>query len=295
MHIRLPMLLLLALLTACKSTPDAPPTGRTFQTGTIGIICRKASERGSVDAPGKPAEEFLRGMAGNVRSTVGALDGAGEVSNRNPLAAYAFGIPLGLTAAAAPVTGLVRAVATLPGQTSAQTVGQLERRLAGVIGADMAAAQLAAAAQQAGIPVVMSVSTTGESSAGSTAAQCAGLKQRGAATLVDVTVFGPSLALSGEYSSLACMVVAMRVSLFDASSGSPRKSFWVSQSVEPGRTLNSWSAHPETLLDATGQAMSDAVREFTRLLSVEGGQGEVVRRYQGSTRRSPVAALWTDD
>jgi hypothetical protein len=279
----LPALLLLSLVS-CRTVPETPLLVRKFSSGTLGIVCRGGSLHGSVDRPAAPGPAFVRASHRSLRASISAgISVTDELCNGDPWGAMFLGVPLMLTGAAAPVAGLVGAVATIPGQTPAKVAQELSERLAKASDPDAAAAQLSKAARRAGVPVASARGTSGAWDADAVTADCAGMRRHGATTLAHVTVFGPSLTLKREYSSLTHLEMAMSVSLYDTASGAVRRRFWVRHAVNPGRTLHSWHRQPSTLADAIGEALEGVAAEFAQRLSLEGGKGEVTRSYQASS------------
>jgi hypothetical protein len=200
-----------------------------------------------------------------------------------------IGIPLMLTGAAAPVAGLVGAVATIPGQTPVEVAEELSLRLAGASDPEAIAAKLASAARGAGVPVASARGAAADHDGSGITDDCAAVRRLGATTLAHITIYGPSLTLRREYSSLTHLEVAMRVTLCDAASGSVRRRFWVRHAVEPGRTLQAWYRQPGALAAAVDEAIREVSADFAKRLPLEGGEGEVTRRYEAHTDGSSKA------
>lgn len=284
------MCLLLVAMVSCRSVPDAGPTSRKFQPGTLGIVCRSGSLRGSVDRPASPGSAFVRVSSRSLKASINAgIDAMPGGCGENPWRTVFMAWPLMLTGAAAPVAGLVGAVATIPGQTPVEIIGELSQRLAGASNADAIAAKLASAAQGAGVPVASARGAAADGDASSITDDCAAARRSGATTLAQITVYGPSLTLRREYSSLTHLEVAMRVTLCDAGSGSVRRRFWVRHAVDPGRTLHSWYRQPRMLAAGVDEAIREVSADFAKRISVEGGEGEVTRRYEAHTDGSSKA------
>ena len=77
------MCLLLVSMVSCRSVPDAGPTARKFQPGTLGIVCRSGSLRGSVDRPASPGSAFARASSRSLKASIDAgiaatQEGCGE-------------------------------------------------------------------------------------------------------------------------------------------------------------------------------------------------------------------------
>jgi hypothetical protein len=286
------MCLLLVSMVSCRSVPDAGPTARKFQPGTLGIVCRSGSLRGSVDRPASPGSAFVRASSRSLKASINAgIAATQEACGGDPWGAMFIGIPLMLTGAAAPVAGLVGAVATIPGQTPVEVAEELSLRLAGASDPEAIAAKLASAARGAGVPVASARGAAADNDGSGITDDCAAVRRLGATTLAHITVYGPSLTLRREYSSLTHLEVAMRVTLCDAASASVRRRFWVRHAVEPGRTLQAWYRQPGTLAAAVDEAIREVSADFAKRLPLEGGEGEVTRRYEAHTDGSSSVTL----
>lgn len=279
-----PICLLLVSMVSCRSVPEAAPAVRKFQPGTLGIVCRSGSLRGSVDRPASPGSAFARASSRSLKASINAgIAATQEGCGGDPWGAMFMGIPLMLTGAAAPVAGLVGAVATIPGQTPVEVIGELSERLADASDCGEIATSLASASRGAGVRVVSARGAAAGDDGSSIPEDCGWARRSGATTLAHITVYGPSLTLRREYSSQTHLEVAMRVTLCDAGSGSVRRRFWVRHAVDPGRTLHSWYRQPRTMAAAVDEAIREVSADFAERLSVEGGEGEVTRRYEAHT------------
>jgi hypothetical protein len=285
-----PMSLLFVVMVSCRSVPEAAPAVRKFQPGTIGIVCRSGSLRGSVDRPASPGSAFVRVSSRSLNASIHAgMDAMPGGCGENPWRSVFIGFPLMLSGAAAPVVGLVGAVATIPGQTPVEVAEELSLRLAGASNPEAIAARLASAARGAGVPVASFRGAAAYDDGSGIPEDCAAARNKGATTLAHVIAYGPSLTLRREYSSLTHLEVAMRVTLCDTGSGAVRRRFWVRHAVEPGRTLHSWYRQPRTLAAALDEAIKESTVEFAKRLSTEGGVGEVTRRFEARTDANATA------